>query len=156
MEHWFQNTRGLVIVVLAIATCALLLAIEPGDSFPTGVTASSGGGSSTVDPPSTTTPSVTTTTFAKPTLQVGTPDTANTMILQQRLTRSATTSAPPDGNFGPGTEAQVIEFQTDKGISPADGVVNQATWNALPRQPPGHDHHEAVTRNAPGPGGAGA
>ena len=37
MERWFQNTRGLVIVILAVATCALLLAIEPGDGFPTGV-----------------------------------------------------------------------------------------------------------------------
>ena len=136
MEHWFQNTRGLVIVVLAIATCALLLAIEPGDSFPTGVTASSGGGgSSTVDPPSTTTPSVTTTTFAKPTLQVGTPDSANTMILQQRLATLGYDVGTPDGNFGPGTEAAVIAFQTDKGISPADGVVNQATWNALLANP---------------------
>jgi peptidoglycan hydrolase-like protein with peptidoglycan-binding domain len=136
VEHWFQNTRGLVIVVLAIATCALLLAIEPGDSFPTGVTASSGGDSSTVEPPSTTTPSVTTTTFARPTLQVDTPDSANTMILQQRLATLGYDVGTPDGNFGPGTEAAVIAFQTDKGISPADGVVNQATWNALLANPP--------------------
>jgi peptidoglycan hydrolase-like protein with peptidoglycan-binding domain len=136
VEHWFQNTRGLVIVVLAIATCALLLAIEPGDSFPTGVTASSGGDSSTVEPPSTTTPSVTPTTFARPTLQVGTPDSANTLILQQRLATLGYDVGTPDGNFGPGTEAAVIAFQTDKGISPADGVVNQATWNALLANPP--------------------
>ena len=35
MEQWFQNTRGLVIIVLAVITGAVLLAIEPGDGFPT-------------------------------------------------------------------------------------------------------------------------
>jgi peptidoglycan hydrolase-like protein with peptidoglycan-binding domain len=37
----------------------------------------------------------------------------------------------PDGNFGAGTKAAVIQYQTDKKITPADGVVNQATWAAL-------------------------
>lgn len=130
MEHWFQNTRGLVIVVLAIATCALLLAIEPGDSFPTGVSASSGG-DSTVTPPSTTAPVVTTTTFARQTIQEGTPDTANTLFLQQRLNALGYDVGTPDGSFGPTTKAQVVKFQEDKKITPADGVVNEATWAAL-------------------------
>jgi len=63
VERWFGNTRGLVVVVLAIATCVLLLAIEPGDGFPNGVGVSSGGDSPTVTTPSTTAP-VSTTTIA--------------------------------------------------------------------------------------------
>jgi peptidoglycan hydrolase-like protein with peptidoglycan-binding domain len=135
VERWFQNTRGLVIVILAIATCALLLATEPDDGFPTGVTSSSNGGSETVTPPSTTQPVVTTTTFARPTLQEGTGDTANTMVVQERLNAHGFDVGTPDGDFGPGTKAQVIAFQTAKGISPADGVVNQATWTALLAEP---------------------
>jgi peptidoglycan hydrolase-like protein with peptidoglycan-binding domain len=135
VERWFQNTRGLVIVILAIATCALLLAIEPGDGFPTGIATSSGGDSSTVNPPVTTAPVVTTTTFTRPTLQEGTADTANTTVLQQRLAALGYDIGTPDGNFGPGTKTAVIKFQTDKGITPADGVVNQATWNALLASP---------------------
>jgi peptidoglycan hydrolase-like protein with peptidoglycan-binding domain len=135
VERWFQNTRGLVIVILAIATCALLLATEPGDGFPTGVSASSGGDSSGITPPSTTLPVVTTTTFSRPTLEEGTADTANTTVLQQRLNALGFNVGTPDGSFGPGTKAQVIAFQTSKGITPADGVVNQATWNALLANP---------------------
>ena len=132
MERWFQNTRGLVIVVLAIATGALLLAIEPGDGFPTGADVASGGGSTTVTTTVTTSPSsVTTTTIARPMLQEGTADTANTTVLQQRLAALGYNVGTPDGNFGAGTKAAVIQFQTDKKITPADGVVNQATWSAL-------------------------
>lgn len=131
MERWFQNTRGLVIVVLAVATCVLLLAVEPGDGFPTGVSASSDGGSSTITTTVTTAPSVTTTTFARPTLQEGSPDTANITVLQQQLNAQGYDVGTPDGSFGPTTKAQVVKFQQDKKITPADGVVNQQTWNAL-------------------------
>jgi peptidoglycan hydrolase-like protein with peptidoglycan-binding domain len=131
VERWFQNTRGLVIVVLAIATGALLLAIEPGDGFPTGADVSSGGGSATVSTTVTTAPASTTTTVARPTLQEGTPDTASTTVLQTRLAQLGYNVGTPDGSFGAGTKAAVIQFQTDKKITPADGVVNQATWAAL-------------------------
>jgi peptidoglycan hydrolase-like protein with peptidoglycan-binding domain len=134
VERWFQNTRGLVIVVLAIATCVLLLAIEPGDGFPTGVGASSGDGSSGITVPVTTAPSVTTTTLARPTLQEGSTG-ADVTVLQQRLAALGFNVGAPDGNFGSGTKQAVIDFQTQKGISPADGVVNQATWNALLANP---------------------
>jgi peptidoglycan hydrolase-like protein with peptidoglycan-binding domain len=130
VERWFQNSRGLVIVVLAVATCALLLAIEPGDGFPTGVR-SFGGESETVTTTVTTTPASTTTTIARPTLQEGTTDTASTTVLQQKLVQLGYIAGPPDGTFGPDTKAAVIAFQTDKKITPADGVVNEATWNAL-------------------------
>jgi peptidoglycan hydrolase-like protein with peptidoglycan-binding domain len=144
VERWFQNTRGLVIVILAVATCALLLAIEPGDGFPTGIAASSGGDSPTVTTPVTTSPSVTTTTVARPTLQEGTADTANTTVVQQKLASLGYTVGTPDGSFGPATTAAVKQFQTDKGITPADGVVNQATWNALLANP-----SAATTTTAP-------
>jgi peptidoglycan hydrolase-like protein with peptidoglycan-binding domain len=131
VERWFGNTRGLVVVVLAIATCVLLLAIEPGDGFPNGVGVSSGGDSPTVTTPSTTVPSVTTTTVAKPTLQEGSTGTEVTALQQRLLALGYSAIGTADGNFGPGTKAVVVQFQTDKGITPADGVVNQATWDAL-------------------------
>lgn len=133
MERWFQNTRGLVIVILAVATCALLLAIEPGDGFPSGAGVSSGGdGSASVTTATTAPPAATSTTVAaKPTLQEGSTDTANVTALQQQLNAHGYDVGTPDGNFGPGTKAQVVKFQQDKNLTPADGVVNQATWDAL-------------------------
>jgi peptidoglycan hydrolase-like protein with peptidoglycan-binding domain len=133
VERWFQNTRGLVIVILAVATCALLLAIEPGDGFPSGAGVSSGGdGSASVTTATTAPPAATSTTVAaKPTLQEGSTDTANVTALQQQLNAHGYDVGTPDGNFGPGTKAQVVKFQQDKNLTPADGVVNQATWDAL-------------------------
>jgi peptidoglycan hydrolase-like protein with peptidoglycan-binding domain len=132
VEQWFQNTRGLVIVVLAVITAAVLLAVEPGDGFPSGVSSSSdGGGSVSVTTTVTTTPGPTTTTVARPTLAQGTPDTANTVVLQTRLLQLGYTGVGnPDGNFGPATTTAVKQFQTDHGLPPS-GTVDQATWNAL-------------------------
>jgi peptidoglycan hydrolase-like protein with peptidoglycan-binding domain len=132
VERWFQNSRGLVIVVLAIATCALLLAVEPEGGFPSGAEVSSAGSSTTVTTTVTTAPAATTTTaVTRPTLQEGTPDTANTLVLQTNLARLGYNVGTPDGSFGPTTTAAVKQFQIDKKITPADGVVNQATWAAL-------------------------
>ncbi len=119
-----------MIIVLAVITGAVLLAIEPGDGFST---ASSGSGGDTATVTTVTTvPQVTTTTVAAhPTIAEGTPDTANTTILQQRLNQLGYNVGAADGSFGAGTKEQVIKFQTDKGITPADGTVNAATWNAL-------------------------
>ncbi|NEC69939.1 peptidoglycan-binding protein [Streptomyces sp. SID9727] len=36
-----------------------------------------------------------------------------------------------DGAFGSGTEAKVRSFQQSKGLSPVDGIVGPATWEAL-------------------------
>lgn len=134
MEQWFQNTRGLVIIVLAVITGAVLLAIEPGDGFPSGTSVSSGGDTETVTTV-TTLPTVTTTTLAaRPQLQEGStgPDVA---VLQQRLNALGYNVGAADGTFGPGTKDQVVKFQEDKGISPADGVVTAATWAALVANP---------------------
>ncbi|MFI5053942.1 MAG: peptidoglycan-binding protein [Acidimicrobiia bacterium] len=136
MNQWFQNSRGLVIVVLAIATGVLLLAIEPSDNFPKGVAISSGGGAGTpvtttaTSSPSGATTTTTAATAAKPTLQQGSQGTDVT-VLQQRLNTLGYQAGTPDGVFGAGTKAAVIAFQTKKGITPADGVVNAATWAAL-------------------------
>jgi peptidoglycan hydrolase-like protein with peptidoglycan-binding domain len=134
VNQWFQNSRGLVIVALAIATGVLLLAIEPSDSFPKGAAVSSG---TTPLTPSTTVgsgnpPSTTTTTLpasAKPPLQQGSQGPAVT-ALQQRLNALGYNVGTPDGVFGAGTKAALIAFQKKKGLT-ADGVVNQATYNAL-------------------------
>ena len=125
MEQWFQNTRGLVIVVLAVVTCAVLLAIEPGDGFPSGAGSASSGGDTTV----TTTPGPTTTTIARPTISEGTPDTGNTTILQTKLNQLGY-QVTVDGSFGGGTTTAVKQFQSDHGL-PATGTVDAATWNAL-------------------------
>lgn len=130
MEQWFQNTRGLVIIVLAVITGAVLLAVEPGDGFPSGVSSSSGGGDTTVTTTVTTAPQTTTTTVARPTIQEGTPDTSNTTVLQQRLAQLGYDVGAPDGSFGSGTTAAVKQFQTNNKL-PANGIVDPATWNAL-------------------------
>lgn len=135
MEQWFQNTRGLVIIILAVVTAAVLLAIEPGDGFPSGAGSSSNGDSSTVTTTVTTLPGPTTTTVARPTIQEGTPDTGNTTILQQKLVQLGY-QVSVDGSFGPGTTTAVKQFQSDHHL-PATGVVDQATWNALLTATPG-------------------
>jgi peptidoglycan hydrolase-like protein with peptidoglycan-binding domain len=129
VEQWFQNTRGLVIIVLAVITGAVLLAIEPGDGFPTGTSSVSSGGDTTVTTTVTTVPGATTTTVARPTISEGTPDTGNTTVLQSRLAALGY-QVTVDGSFGPGTTTAVKQFQTDKKL-PATGTVDTATWNAL-------------------------
>ena len=132
MNQWFQNSRGLVIVVLAVITCAVLLAVEPSDGFPRRAEAAGGAGTPTVST-STTTPrtgTTTTTTPAHPTLQQGSTG-ADVTVLQQRLNALGYSVGTPDGSFGAATKAAVVTFQTAKRISPADGVVNAATWAAL-------------------------
>jgi peptidoglycan hydrolase-like protein with peptidoglycan-binding domain len=119
-----------VIIVLAVITGAVLLAIEPGDGFPTAASSGSGGDTATVTTV-TTQPLVTTTTLAAhPTLQEGSTG-ADVTVLQQRLNALGYDVGAADGTFGAGTKTQVIAFQTAQKITPADGVVNAATWNAL-------------------------
>ena len=104
-------------------------------------------------PTVTTLPSATTTTVAAhPTIQEGSTG-ADVTVLQQRLNALGYDVGTADGTFGPGTKEQVIKFQTDKGITPADGVVNAATWNALLAEPEldrrHHDHRgQVVLRRA--------
>jgi peptidoglycan hydrolase-like protein with peptidoglycan-binding domain len=126
-----------VIVVLALITAVEVLAIEPGDGFPTGVSASTGGETPTVSTTVTTAvPGPTTTTVARPTISQGPPDTASTTVLQTRLLQLGYTGVgTPDGTFGPATTTAVKQFQTDRGL-PSTGTVDQATWNALSATPP--------------------
>ena len=132
MERWLHNTRGLFVVVLAIATGVVLLAIDPGDGYPKGVGTASGSAATTVAGATTTTrpgSGPTTTTTARPTLQQGStgPD---VVALQQRLNALGYNVGTPDGQFGAGTKAQVVAFQQAHGLT-ANGVVDAATWAAL-------------------------
>jgi peptidoglycan hydrolase-like protein with peptidoglycan-binding domain len=129
VEQWFQNTRGLVIIVLAVITGAVLLAIEPGDGFPSGAGSVSTDDGTTVTTTVTTVPGTTTTTVARPTISENTPDTGSTNVLQQRLAQLGY-QVTADGDFGPGTTAAVKQFQTNNKL-PDTGTVDQATWNAL-------------------------
>ena len=56
---------------------------------------------------------------------------ADVTVLQQRLNTLGFNVGAADGSFGAGTLAAVKAFQAQKGITPADGVVNAATWAAL-------------------------
>ncbi|MBP6486687.1 MAG: peptidoglycan-binding protein [Ilumatobacteraceae bacterium] len=50
-------------------------------------------------------------------------------FLQERLTVLGF-SVSADGQFGPGTERVVKDFQTSRGLT-ADGIVGAETWAAL-------------------------
>ncbi len=50
---------------------------------------------------------------------------------QRALRRTPDTSLEVDGIFGPLTEASTKDFQQRTGL-PVTGVVDEATWNALP------------------------
>jgi peptidoglycan hydrolase-like protein with peptidoglycan-binding domain len=50
---------------------------------------------------------------------------------QRALRRTPDTSLEVDGIFGPSTEASTKDFQQRAGL-PVTGVVDEATWNALP------------------------
>jgi peptidoglycan hydrolase-like protein with peptidoglycan-binding domain len=128
VDQWLHNTRGIVVVVLMIATGVLLLSIDPGNGFPQGASVSSGGGGST--PTTTLAPATTTVpTVSHAEIQEGSTNTAEVTVLQQRLAVLGF-AVTADGSFGPGTKAAVQQFQTSKGL-PATGVVDAATWKAL-------------------------
>jgi peptidoglycan hydrolase-like protein with peptidoglycan-binding domain len=138
VERWLHNTRGLFVLVLAVATGVVLLAVDPGDGYPRGVGTAAGSVASTTPPGPTTTTRAgtapTTTTTVRPTLQQGStgPD---VVALQQRLNTLGYNVGAADGQFGPGTKAQVVAFQQAHGIT-ANGVVDAATWTALDKATP--------------------
>jgi len=75
-------------------------------------------------------------TAARPSL-IPAVDTANRPTLRRgamgslvQQLQSKLPDVPADGNFGPGTEAAVRQFQRDKGLVP-DGIVGPQTWAAL-------------------------
>lgn len=68
-------------------------------------------------------------TLPQPILSLGSRGEA-VVRLQQRLKTLGFLSGPADGDFGPGTQAAVIEAQRRFGLT-ADGVVGPSTWAAL-------------------------
>ena len=70
-------------------------------------------------------PNVSTTT---PVLRLGDKN-ASVILLQTKL-KAAGYQVGTDGDFGPGTDAVVKQFQAAKGLT-ADGVVGTSTWAAL-------------------------
>ena len=129
VDQWLHNSRGIIVVVLMVATGVLMLSIDPGNGFPQGAGVSAGGGgdssvTTTTLPTSTTAPAI-----SHATIEEGTTNTAETTILQQKLAALGF-AVTADGSFGPGTKAAVIQFQTSKGLA-ATGVVDAATWKAL-------------------------
>lgn len=66
----------------------------------------------------------------QPTVQHG--DTGDAVRQAQRaLRRTPNTTLEVDGSFGPLTETATKEFQQQAGL-PVTGVVDEATWKALP------------------------
>ncbi len=135
--------RGIVV----LAGLGLLIAVVVAVVI---VTSGGGGGSppvpstvpGTTEPTVTTTPTLTTgqsTTPAKPSVHVTVPaagslsagDSGPAVVsLQKALAALGYTVGTPDGNFGPKTEAAVVQFQKDKGLK-ADGIVGATTARAL-------------------------
>ena len=67
---------------------------------------------------------------AQPTVKLG--DSGESVQQAQRaLRRTPNTSVVVDGQFGPQTEAATKEFQQQAGL-PVTGIVDEATWKALP------------------------
>jgi peptidoglycan hydrolase-like protein with peptidoglycan-binding domain len=70
----------------------------------------------------------------QPTVRVG--DSGESVRRAQRaLRRTPNTSLVVDGSFGPLTEAATKQFQQQAGL-PVTGVVDEATWMALPTGAP--------------------
>ena len=53
------------------------------------------------------------------------------VVKLQRALQAAGCHVTIDGNFGPGTETAVRQFQKNHGLG-SDGIVGQKTWSALP------------------------
>jgi peptidoglycan hydrolase-like protein with peptidoglycan-binding domain len=148
LERSDLNWRGVAIFVLAVLTVILLINVIDDDPTQLGVnTADTSqddsstvttlpGATSTTKPGTTgtTKPSTTATTRAipatKPVLSQGATG-AEVMTVQTILASLGYYTGTADGQYGPGTAAAVTAFQTQEGITPADGQVNAATWDKL-------------------------
>jgi murein L,D-transpeptidase YcbB/YkuD len=159
------NSRGMVVVGLAVIATVILLAVVPkngslggvksvsteaavgttlvpSSTLPSTVTTIAGNTATTKAATATTTPATattkkgstatTTTTInpaTRPILKLGSTG-ADVTTLQQKLTTAGFNPGSTDGNFGPGTQTAVINFQKAKNLT-ADGIVGATTWAAL-------------------------
>jgi hypothetical protein len=62
------------------------------------------------------------------------------ITLQNLLSERGYNPGTIDGDFGPGTECAVVQFQIDNGLT-ADGIVGAGTWQELcsPSEPPSEE-----------------
>jgi murein L,D-transpeptidase YcbB/YkuD len=161
------NSRGMVVVGLAVVATVILLAVVPKNGSLGGVksvsaeqavgttlvpsstlpstattvagsTATTKAATATTTPATattkkgstaTTTPTTTINPATRPKLQLGSTG-ADVTTLQQKLTTAGFNPGSTDGNFGPGTQTAVINFQKAKNLT-ADGIVGATTWAAL-------------------------
>jgi Putative peptidoglycan binding domain len=142
---------GVAVAVLGIAAAALVVLLRDGGSEPSSATTpavTTPGSTDTTTspsttptpppPPSATTPTTPSTDEASSfTLPDGTKlrrgeenDAAVVTELQQALTSAGYDPGAADGVYGQGTEAAVVAFQEDNGLT-ADGVVGPDTATAL-------------------------
>jgi len=153
------NSRGMIVLGLAVVATVVLLAVVPKDGSLGGVRAGiveptpstlDSGATTTTTPGATetTVPGTTETTKKSNNTKKGSTATTTTInpatlpvlrrgasgpdvvLLQQKLATAGFDPGAADGNFGNGTETQVILFQQSKNLQ-ADGVVGQSTWAAL-------------------------
>jgi hypothetical protein len=131
---WYEGIDRRI-VVIAVVCVGLLIAVLAA----AGVFSSGSHHAPTVSPTVTTTPATTTTPTTTPASQpVAAPtstlkpgDTgAQVKVLQRALASLGFSAGTVDGDYGPGTEDAVKQFQRSVGITD-DGIVGPATLRAL-------------------------
>jgi Putative peptidoglycan binding domain len=129
---WHETVDRRLVVVGVVFIGLLIAVLAAAGVF-------SGGGHKAAPPPvpvttvasTPTTPAPKPTPLPSPTAPLKPGDTgAQVKVLQRALTSLGYSTGKVDGDYGPGTEAAVKQFQTAKGLT-ADGVAGSATLRAL-------------------------